>query len=676
MPAIIAATQNSPVVGIDGKLFWARNPANQTQTWADGDPREFPIPAGVGFRNERASTSLYKGDLYLAGGLSMNSRITKRFNLVIQGIIAPSNEIVNAAGAGSQVGFRATGSGLTGIMIPYISWWDDLTQERSPLSEAGPSVNFANKAALWDNLPTDPPEQQYTAPGQTTANATTTINGVGTNWTFFIRIGDRVALSSNLAVYTRVLAVTDTQLTVATAIGNGTTQQVLVRRNPRATHIELWRSVDGSLPRFVDRFEIGTTTITEATAVGDLGEAFTEDFEQFPRCKFNVIWNDRQVMAGDEENPSRVYVSLVGLPERKSLTIDLVTRNGEPVVGLGVVRSTLIIFGPTSSYVVNGYTEDDISMDLAQPQIGLVSHFSLQNIHGNLWIPTNLGPFVCDGSSWIPMNEDIKFSWVNDYQNRPEVYENSFAIHDPIRHVYKIYLGLHPLTNLEGYDIKYTWLVLDITPCIPQEGGSLGQPNFSFDTAPINYDSAFLLAPAGARRSDLFMGACNGSVYRANVGRGVEVSDGLDSNDNPIMRSCLIVTPADTYGDIGGNFAEGKNFKRLDLFLQNEDAQCGLELYPGDEYAYPVYGDLEIVGPAYSELIPPGEEIIVKDNVDVTMAPRTVFNVPTLNGITGRALTIAIRQAPAGDLRYRGYQATWVKGSAPRRPVFTPQQET
>ncbi len=63
--------------------------------------------------------------------------------------------------------------------------------------------------------------------GTTTANASTTITGVGTLFTTSLGIGDRISLSSTPGTYATVTAIaSDTSLTVDTALGNGTSQTI------------------------------------------------------------------------------------------------------------------------------------------------------------------------------------------------------------------------------------------------------------------------------------------------------------------------------------------------------------------------------------------------------------------------------------------------------------------
>lgn len=63
--------------------------------------------------------------------------------------------------------------------------------------------------------------------GTTTANASTTITGVGTTFTTSLGLGDRISLSSSAATYATVMAIaSDTSLTTDIVLGDGTSQTI------------------------------------------------------------------------------------------------------------------------------------------------------------------------------------------------------------------------------------------------------------------------------------------------------------------------------------------------------------------------------------------------------------------------------------------------------------------
>lgn len=434
-----------------GNLAWARpTPA----TIPDGGTLDLLLPSAVSILNEKTAAQLYNGDLYTVGGYTQNLRITKQFNAVVLGITPPSVPLVTGTGTGNQVGCTVvSGPGLTAEVIVYLSWWDELTQETSPLSAASPTLTLANQLITLNNLPISKPEDDFKIPGTTAATAATTITGVGTSFLRDVRPGDKISLSSNPTVFSTVTYVdTDTQLRVATALGDGTSQTITVRRIMRPTHILVWYSVDGGLPRVADKRQVGCVTTTPpVVTIGDLGEAFTEDFTMFPKCLYAWVYHDRLYMTGNPQDPKAIYCSLIGFLERMS-SLTLNTKSGNPTTGLYQVRDTLFVGLAQGHDRIQGYTDDDISIDSvapnlgSQPGLGLLSHFSVGiTPDGNAFISTQYGPYLNDGASFYPMNQKIRSVWTRDLQNRPEVYANAFAYVDAERHVYALWMGQHPL---------------------------------------------------------------------------------------------------------------------------------------------------------------------------------------------------------------------------------------
>ena len=68
--------------------------------------------------------------------------------------------------------------------------------------------------------------------GTTTANASTTITGTSTVFTRQVAVGDRISLSSAASTYATVTAIaSNTSLTVSSALGNGTTQTINLKKS-------------------------------------------------------------------------------------------------------------------------------------------------------------------------------------------------------------------------------------------------------------------------------------------------------------------------------------------------------------------------------------------------------------------------------------------------------------
>jgi hypothetical protein len=421
-------------------------------------------------------------------------------------------------------------------------------------------------------------------------------------------------------------------------------------QNPRVTHIELWRSVDGSLPRLVMQRQIGVTSILESVEVGSLGEAFTEDFEKFPRCRYNVVWRDRQVMAGDDEHPDTIYLSLVGFPERKALSLR--TKSGQSIVGLKIVRDTLMVGCERAWEVVTGYTEDDLAIEIVQPQIGLASQHSLRLIHGMMWVPNEIGFYVTDGAGWFFVGDDVQSKWGDEYKLNRDNYERSWAIHDPFDNVYMLYVGTHSDTGT----LNAFWTGA-YDKVVPLQGGQMGQPDWTYDTSTRVYHCGEVLYIPGSRRGDLYLGSNNGTIYKAN-NYDPDVTGSADDFSDTNAKRLRIRTGANFFQDYGGDYAHGKRFTEIDIFAKTELSGLTLNLYAGDEDAYPARSATKTFTMAASRAVS-------SDNY--AFQPKWTWPFAPLVGVTGRALVVELTGASPQLVEIAGFQPYWKEGPAPRR---------
>ena len=437
--------------------------------------------------------------------------------------------------------------------------------------------------------------------------------------------------------------------------------------NQRITHLQGWRSVDGSLPRLVWTRELGVSTVTEAVAAGELGEAFTEDYSKMPRCRYNAIWHERQVMAGNDEHPDTIFFSLIGFPERRS-TITLRTKSGDPVVGLVVVRDTLIVLCRTASEIISGYTEDDIQIQIAQPHIGAVSHWGVQVIHGMAFIWADLGLYLCDGSSWFYLGHDIQPVYAADYQGRRADYEASWSAHDPATYASFLYVGdmvlnpTNPTSDEVGHEpIPAAAWTIDYNAVIPQQGGNFSQPNWSIDTHPEagSMRCSAVLAVPGGRRGDAYFGNSGGRILRYDGENVLSSGEGLEFQLH-------IEHGADAYGDFGGDTTHGKRFCEIDVFLESEELGWRLYVLGGDERIGQLENQLD---PQFiGDVFPSGDEL----------RERVPVHNFKLASVTGRCAVVRITTMAASEIslqnfEYNGYQIYWMPGPVYRRRAAEPE---
>lgn len=153
--------------------------------------------------------------------------------------------------------------------------YDFFTIQRNGTTTARWKEN--NEVTATGNIFFTQPADRALTVGNTTVNAATTVTGVGTQFLREISVGDYIAVSSASSTFIKVLTVpSDTSLTVASAIGNGTTQTITVRKpilrfNDNAGTQRLLLDRDGSFMLNGNLGFYNTTPIAQPNATTDLG---------------------------------------------------------------------------------------------------------------------------------------------------------------------------------------------------------------------------------------------------------------------------------------------------------------------------------------------------------------------------------------------------------------------
>jgi hypothetical protein len=428
------------------------------------------------------------------------------------------------------------------------------------------------------------------------------------------------------------------------------------------THIRVWRSDAGNTPRIVCMRTLGATGFTDNTPTLSLGEAYDTDFEKFPRCKYNVVWHGRQVMAGDDRYPDRFYFSVLGQPERYGRFWRR-TLKGEKVVALAVVRDNLIVFSATSCYVVTGYTEDDVSVNFLEPKIGCISHHGIVLIHGVAFVPTHIGIYACTGSSMHWISQDFGDTWLREYAANVDAYEAGWGENDSESRCYKFYCGSPSASGIDHvFNGKHMYWVLDYTDFRSETSGNFSSPDLSFDLR-TRADSAMAsIALPGGRRADLWVGGADGILRQENS------ATDLNDDSDTFAKTAIIRTKHYLPNGPGGDEADGSTFPTAWTFTQSEDAAYVVNLYSGDERA----SDAET--PNFAETVPIGrkQELVVVYPVMTlyTMVPKTVHDMRP--NIEGRGVTFELVQASAPvTTRWSGWGFTALPGRNNRSIALT-----
>jgi hypothetical protein len=418
------------------------------------------------------------------------------------------------------------------------------------------------------------------------------------------------------------------------------------------TDIEGWVSMDGGLPRLAWTRNIGVTSVTESLETALLGLAETETLTRFPRCRFSVMWNDRQVMSGDDRHPDRIYLSSLNEPESYG-GFYLRSRKGEKVIGLISMRKQLIVLCATSSYVVEGYTEDDITMDILEAEIGGISHFAVSQVDGWAIVPSQRGIYLCTGSSFHNMSKEYEYTWRNEYENNIDNYEASWAVNDLDITTYKLFVGAHSLAEAA---CATTYWALDYSPTIQEAGGNFGQPALSLDCRARIDSSACILRLPGSRRGYLYTGSYEGKIRQENVDVNGMTTTGWDDDGDSYQKKMRIQFPH--YFPMGGGGAEredGFSFPMCWAMVQADNNAYSVTCKAGDEGA--VRSKVNTLG-THFESIAAGAATDTQNN---TLVPKCVTDWKP--GILGRGITFLLEMlSPQSGLDSKNDQRVRVAG--------------
>lgn len=391
------------------------------QVWGRA-ARIFP-PPHVNVVEGRPSADSYTNRLYMVGGFTRNVLIDEDFRCLSQGILPPDIVPSVAVGAGSV------------IQLAYLRYYDEITGERSPLSRSKSYTGDENRA--WTNLPTDVPGELTVVEGTATV-AGGLVTGIASNY-HDLRPGDRIASAADLTRWAQVRAILSaTSMSIDdTTMAVGAGGSLVCKPVSRVSHVEGWISANGTLPRFDFRVRIGTTAYSESIPALALGEADVDTFEAMPHGSMNAVYNDRQLIAGVQGRLDTLFVSAIGFPERYE-GLSYRTDAGEEIVGLlkdGTV--TIAVTRYPSAYRFQGYTEDDLELQVFAPGMGGIGH------HGNM--------IAANGIAFIPGREQIQTfngafhgamptrqpEWAKAYRENPVAFEMGVGAVDPEGQTYR-----------------------------------------------------------------------------------------------------------------------------------------------------------------------------------------------------------------------------------------------
>ena len=484
------------------------------------------------------------------------------------------------------------------------------------------------------------------APGLTSA-AGGTLDGIHIGYlSYRHKVGDTIVHEGNLStgsVAVVMNAGTASKRVWSMAAGAPTS---------RVTHIVLWASVDGALPKEVVELAIGTTTYTETIATAALGDPPPTDADGNlknargipPATRFVVKYHRRAWYGGDASYPFRWWYSELDEFESVGDQNFLDHLDHETTVGAGAAGDSFVSFGQQVAYVIQGWDADDFRIARVSPSIGCLSHFAIVNISEILWFPSEAGmSLYIPGAGFRPlMHKDLATYWAEEYAANPAAFEDAIAADDRVKKVYRLLVS-YPADPLSRCFVGH---YQRFDPSVG-EGGSM--PDWTFDLRDRQDTCVGNLRVANRKRTESFTGSLDGYLRKENV-----ESDNSDDGDT-YQKTMILDTPHYLPGQQEGDDDDGFVFNSLTVFLRSELSWWTIEGRAGDDTAY------QATNAAWPRTTPAS----LKTVGNKTAVAKTSHKFP-VSGLSGKGCMFRLIIPLAQAVEYRGLALSWEDGKQSR----------
>ena len=427
--------------------------------------------------------------------------------------------------------------------------------------------------------------------------------------------------------------------------------------NPRVTHINGYVSMDGSLPAFAWKRQIGVSSVEENVLTGSLGERlplFEGPDNQFdvdpyarsvpPNGRYAEVYHDSMWISGDFDFPTRIYFSRLFEPESFNTVVKergwLETSDGETVTGLKRWGDLLFVGCLRAMYVVQGFSAGDYQIVKVQNYYGCISNASMQLVgpDSDLWVAGQEGVWMYNGSFHDLMEEDVRGEWRDGYRAEQINFEDCFAAEDRFSRTYQLVIP-------QDDDTTFKW----VGHWAPLSKG--GMSPWWVNDIRARKDNAIgsLIITDDDHYGELLTGSCDGFIRKENV------QDDPDDDGDAYQKAISLQTKHFLFGDQGGDDAHGRNYPALDIFLKNESTSVTLSALAGDDSAQ------DSPSPQWTRTIPAGAVSSPRAKVS-----RTSLSFNGLTEINGKGITLLFSAVAPVNVRLRGFQIYHSQGEQER----------
>lgn len=374
---------------------------------------------------------------------------------------------------------------------------------------------------------------------------------------------------SYIGYYTFAHKIGDT-LVHESSLSPGTSTVVLANQNrswtgfptsapdPRVNYIRLYVSVAGGTPKFVMEKAIGDSdTITEAIADAFLLEEGSSARGVPPYSLYIEAYHGRMFYV-DPAHPDRLYFSELNEMESVDDLSWIPTQGGETITGIRVVRGQLVVFCRNVTYIVQGFDDNDLTMDRISPAIGCIAPYSIVNINEVLYFMSERGVFTYDGSAFRYTMRDLFDFFIGDFGTWKNEYPDAIGCENRRNGSYHL---LIPKSTGYRYVGDYGLSSVD----------ALTEPNWSFFRR-NRFDYV-----VGLVRGEMATGSDDGYVRFEDV-----VADTDDDGDT-YQKKYVIQTRCEFNDSVGWEELAGKRWVEISLFLKAELSAWTIKAYAGSE---------------------------------------------------------------------------------------------
>jgi len=410
----------------------------------------------------------------------------------------------------------------------------------------------------------------------------------------------------------------------------------------RTTHVRLWASVDGALPRFVSDSVIGTTSLdwngpvaaivnAETPPVNSDGSLNTDARGVPPYGRFCGIFHNR-AWYQDVAKPARVWFSLIDEPESVGPTAYRDTKDREAVTGFGVYGDQFLVGCHSCFYDIQGYAEADFVMNKIDHRVGCISHWSIVYCSDRaLRVAAQDGVYRFRGRFEYEFTKRRR-EWLEAYKADKASYENCVA-RDSIRnHAYEL---LIPQPSAFYYIGQYA--VKDETGAPAWVDKRRARKDYALGVLINSLSDQFL---------EDFTGSCDGHVRQENV------DSNSDDDGDTYQKKCKVRPGHRFFGDQSGGHPHGKAIDDITLYIKSENQGYTLSAYGGSDQARsaaaPTWGPYSFAALLQAGAVPETSKLIKP------------------SGLAGKGVTLELTVTAPVGFEYRGYSVNHGAGPESR----------